>query len=458
MHYRATSVSSNQPDPELLQRLFFVEQVCLALVVQIAVLGLAAHMFPALGRVFPASFSALQPFFALAVLFCVSSLFLLDADGSTPLYGLCRIFALFAGASALVSSVEPSAPSEVSSQPSLQTFLLHHAGLIPGVALLLIAAVLFLAKSHSRALIRFADLATVALCLLVLILAAEVIYASLDIPGSSTVGLPSFVTLLCLILLAVALAFRQTERGAFAIFLGSGIGGRLARIATPILVFFPMAREAARARVLNARVIPPHYAMAILASVGTAVSFGLLFLLVRHLNSLESEIKDLTLRDELTGLYNVRGFNLLAGQSLRLAQRAELPFSVLFIDVDDLKRINDEMGHNIGSASLSETAKLLDTTFRDADVIARIGGDEFAVAGQFNHEAIAAAAQRLQDAAAARSCEPSQPFPLSLSIGHATSSMFRFDTLKDLLARADQAMYERKRRKKDTLSEVAVAG
>lgn len=458
MHYRAISVSSIHPDPDLLQRLFFVEQVCLALVVQIAVLGLCGHMLPALGRIFPASFSALQSFFALAVLFSVSSLFLLDADGSTPLYGLSRIFALFAGASALVSTVEASAPSDVSYQPGLQTFLIHHTGLIPGIALLLIATVLFLAKSRSRALIRIADLATVALCLVVLILAAEVIYTSLEIPGSSTIGLPSLATFVCLVLLAVALAFRQAERGAFSIFLGPGIGGKLARIATPILVFFPMAREAARARVLNAHFIPPHYAMAILASVGTAVSFGLLFLLVRHLNKLESEIKDLTLRDELTGLYNVRGFNLLAGQSLRLAQRAELPFSVLFIDVDDLKRINDELGHNIGSASLAEAAKLLDTTFRDADVIARIGGDEFAVAGQFNHEAIAAAAQRLHDAAAARSCEPSQPFPLSLSIGHATSSMFRFDTLKELLARADQAMYDRKRRKKDSLPEVAVAG
>lgn len=457
MRYRATSVSSIQPDPDLLQRLFFVEQVCLAFAVQIAVLGLSVHMLPALGRVFPASFSALQSFFALAVLFSISSLFLLDADGSTPLYGLSRIFALFAGASALVSAVEPSSAADAS-LPWLQTFLTRHTAFVPGVALLLVAAILFLAKSGSRTLIRCADLASIGLCLLVLILAAEVIYASLEIPGSSTIGLPSSATLVCLVLLTVAVAFRQAERGAFAIFLGPGIGGKLARISAPILVFFPMAREAARARVLNAHFIPPHYAMAILASVGTAVSFGLLFLLVRHLNNLESEINDLTLRDELTGLYNVRGFNLLAGQSLRLAQRAQLPFSVLFIDVDDLKRINDELGHNIGSASLAEAAKLLDATFRDADVIARIGGDEFAVAGQFNHEGIAAAAQRLQDAAAARSCEPAQPFPLSLSIGHATSSIFRFDTLKDLLARADQVMYERKRRKKESIAEVAVAG
>jgi diguanylate cyclase (GGDEF)-like protein len=133
---------------------------------------------------------------------------------------------------------------------------------------------------------------------------------------------------------------------------------------------------------------------------------------------------------------------------MRLAQRAEVPFSVLFIDLDNLKRINDELGHTVGSASLSETARLLDTTFRDADVIARIGGDEFVVAGQFDQFAVEASAKRLQESAAVRFSDPSGRFPLSLSVGYATSADIRFDSLKELVARADQAMYEKKRRKK----------
>jgi diguanylate cyclase (GGDEF)-like protein len=107
-------------------------------------------------------------------------------------------------------------------------------------------------------------------------------------------------------------------------------------------------------------------------------------LLVWYIKGMENEIHDLSLRDELTGLYNLRGFKILAVQALRLAQRSNAPFSVLFIDLDDLKRINDFHGHGVGSAALNETGELIKTTFRETDVIGRVGGDEFAVAGQFN--------------------------------------------------------------------------
>jgi diguanylate cyclase (GGDEF)-like protein len=254
--------------------------------------------------------------------------------------------------------------------------------------------------------------------------------------------------LACLALLTVVTVLRRAERGAFSIFLGSGIGGKIARSLTPVLLILPFLREAGRARLVSAQLLPSPYLTAILASVASAVSFVLLLYLVSRINKMETEIHDLTVRDELTGLYNMRGFNLLAGQSLRLAQRAEVPFSILFIDLDNLKRINDELGHTAGSASLSETARLLDSTFRDADVIARIGGDEFVVAGQFDQAAVAASAQRLQQSAAARYSDASGRFPLSLSIGYATSSDIRFDSLKELVAQADLAMYEKKRRKK----------
>jgi diguanylate cyclase (GGDEF)-like protein len=281
-----------------------------------------------------------------------------------------------------------------------------------------------------------------------LILLSEFLFGAFHVPGSSPDELTSTATLACLALLTVVTVLRRAERGAFSIFLGSGIGGKIARSLTPVLLILPFLREAGRARLVSAQLLPSPYLTAILASVASAVSFVLLLYLVSRINKMETEIHDLTVRDELTGLYNMRGFNLLAGQSLRLAQRAEVPFSILFIDLDNLKRINDELGHTAGSASLSETARLLDSTFRDADVIARIGGDEFVVAGQFDQAAVAASAQRLQQSAAARYSDASGRFPLSLSIGYATSSDIRFDSLKELVAQADLAMYEKKRRKK----------
>lgn len=174
----------------------------------------------------------------------------------------------------------------------------------------------------------------------------------------------------------------------------------------------------------------------------------LLLFLVWRINGMEKEIHELTLRDDLTGLYNMRGFYLLAEQTLRLAQRAKMPFSVLFVDLDGLKQINDQQGHNIGSAYLAETGNLLFETFREGDVKGRFGGDEFVVAGQFSKVGIEVAAQRLQQAAAERNAAAGLQPPLSFSVGYVTAEHYSQITLKELVTAADEAMYKDKRQRK----------
>ena len=199
---------------------------------------------------------------------------------------------------------------------------------------------------------------------------------------------------------------------------------------------------------LRSQILPEHYATAILASLSVALSFSLLMLLVWYIKSMEAEIHDLSLRDELTGLYNLRGFKILAEQALRLAQRSKVPFSVLFVDLDNLKQINDVHGHGVGSATLREIAELVQATFREPDVIGRIGGDGFAVAGQFNDSAVSVAVQRLRDASTERNSSAGHKVALSFSIGQVTSILAEHESLDALLAKADQSMYEDKRRKK----------
>jgi diguanylate cyclase (GGDEF)-like protein len=131
-----------------------------------------------------------------------------------------------------------------------------------------------------------------------------------------------------------------------------------------------------------------------------------------------------------------------------MAHRSDLPFSVLYIDVDNLKQINDSFGHTTGSEFLTETAKILEDTLRETDVLGRIGGDEFAVAGQFSQESIALVAQRLDASSAQRNTWPGRRLPLSFSTGYVTTDNGRRESLDDLLAKADQAMYREKRRKK----------
>jgi diguanylate cyclase (GGDEF)-like protein len=251
-------------------------------------------------------------------------------------------------------------------------------------------------------------------------------------------------TLLCFLLLTLAVLHHRAENGVFSIFLGRGIGSRIARILTPIFLLLPFLRETVRAHILSASRMPAPYAAAML-------SFVLLLFLAWRINNMEIKIHNFSLRDELTGLYNLRGFHLLAEQSLRLAYRNQLPFSVLFIDLDNLKQINDSLGHSTGSAFLAETGVILRGAFRETDVLGRIGGDEFAVAGQFGQMAISLAAQRLRKTTVQRNAGSDREFPLSFSLGHVTSEDGQGEPLDELLAKADQAMYQEKRQKKATL-------
>jgi diguanylate cyclase (GGDEF)-like protein len=248
------------------------------------------------------------------------------------------------------------------------------------------------------------------------------------------------------LLLTVTAAGRRAEYGRFSIFLGRGLGGRIARRILPIVLVLPLSRELMRTRLIRNHVFPEHYAAALLAAAGTMIALGLLLWVSWQFRRLEWEIQSMSLKDELTGLYNLRGFQLLAEQALRMARRSRMPFSVLFVDVDNLKQINDRLGHAAGSQLLVEAAEFLKTNFRETDVMGRIGGDEFAVAGQFSPDAIARAETQLNGDCSERAFEV--PTALSLSMGHVTSDPLRNESLEDLLERADAAMYVRKRMKK----------
>jgi diguanylate cyclase (GGDEF)-like protein len=121
---------------------------------------------------------------------------------------------------------------------------------------------------------------------------------------------------------------------------------------------------------------------------------------------------------------------------------------VLFVDLDDLKQVNDRFGHFAGSQCLVDTAEILRGVFREADVLGRIGGDEFAVAGEFTESGMRRAAGRMEEAVARWNAKPGQPAAISLSFGTVTSQTGPHESLDALLKIADQAMYEQKRRKK----------
>ena len=190
-------------------------------------------------------------------------------------------------------------------------------------------------------------------------------------------------------------------------------------------------------------------------AIVTVLTFCLILILSHRIQDLEQNIRDLSLRDELTQLYNRRGFYVLAAQALRLAQRANAPFSVLFMDMDNLKEVNDALGHEAGSELLQEMSAILSATFRETDVVGRLGGDEFVVAGNASHDEIILATARLETATARANFRPERLYNVnfSYSYGYVTTDGTNSQTLDDLLSQADKIMYQAKREKYQSKNE-----
>jgi diguanylate cyclase (GGDEF)-like protein len=178
---------------------------------------------------------------------------------------------------------------------------------------------------------------------------------------------------------------------------------------------------------------------------------SLRYAIERH--RLQKNLQSLSLLDDLTGLQNLRGFRALAEQHMRFIRRKGAALLV-YLDLDNLKAVNDTFGHLEGNRALVETAMILRSSFRQADIIARMGGDEFCVlmtdARQDTAQLVRKRlAQRLEQTNAI----PGRRYQLSLSVGIADMSVTSQPVLEELLSLADALMYEQKRAKQARASE-----
>lgn len=163
------------------------------------------------------------------------------------------------------------------------------------------------------------------------------------------------------------------------------------------------------------------------------------------------EIRSLSIRDELSGLYNRRGFLELARHQIKLADRSGRPALLFFVDLNGMKLINDQLGHDEGDRALCETADVLRAAFRASDVIGRLGGDEFvALLPDASEAQIELFSERIQRELADRNDRPDRAFRLSASIGGTAYDPSTPETIEALLAKADALMYEQKRTRGDS--------
>ncbi len=172
---------------------------------------------------------------------------------------------------------------------------------------------------------------------------------------------------------------------------------------------------------------------------------------VSELREAQQRLTQLAMTDDLTGLHNRRGFLSYGARTLADAASHEKATAVIYADIDGLKRVNDSFGHEAGTALILGAADVLKNSFRAADVLARIGGDEFVALATVSQPDADTITNRLKWHLDKFNATSGLPYQLALSFGMAHWEPGSAQSLEDLVREADAIMYENKRRGQHSL-------
>ena len=448
-------VSSGQPDTRLLEHLARLQAACLVVVAGVAGTVLCGWLIPGVATLLPHGWALMKFNSALCAAFSAASLVMSRGRQSDRQLRYSRVLAaliallagqaLFEHLTAYVTGldtllvIDPSAdkPGLMSTQTACYFSVL-------GLTLLF-------CRARKSALAMFVDVLAMGMVVLTLVVLAGYCFGAAGLFGQSAFTRTSPQTLLCMVLLAFVEITRRAEYGYFSVLVGIGIGSRIARLVLPFVFVLPFMLVIGGAYTTLVGWLSPPYAAALTAASSAFALFLLAVMMAWRINDLERDLRDMSLTDELTGIFNRRGFNLLGEQALREARRIEAPLTVLFFDLDGLKQANDSFGHEIGSQFVVDVADLLRRTFRGADIVGRIGGDEFAVVTHGSGTEAAAAMARMREAAAALNLSRTRRYLISYSVGEASLDFASGESFIELVARADARMYQEKQAKKLSL-------
>jgi len=171
---------------------------------------------------------------------------------------------------------------------------------------------------------------------------------------------------------------------------------------------------------------------------------------ITTLKDLEERLRSLSLIDDLTQLHNRRSFFMLADHEIKMAKRRNNSLALIFIDMDNMKWINDTQGHREGDRALKTLAGILKRFFRESDVVARYGGDEFVIlAVGVNKDNSAILTNRLKNRIKKLNARQKRRYQLSISMGVNYCSPDRLTTIEEMIKKADRLMYKDKQSKQE---------
>ena len=300
----------SSPDLALLERVAGLQTLCLTLAGAIGALVLCAWLVPAIDPLLFPGWALMKANTALLILLSAASLALSRSEAVAPR----RISQALAAVVALVAVIMLL---EYLSRFSfgMDTWLAADRGSPrPGrmspqtaTALLLLGIIEFFIRAKGRKASLVVDLLAFCLCPLVMVIVSGYAFGVLRFFGLSTATRTSPHTLVALMLLSFVAFSRRAEIGIYSVLAGPGIGSRIARIAVPFTLVTPFVLEAVRFSMVKAGIVSAPYATALVTVTAAVLGFAIILLLALRIDSLEQEIRELSLRDQLTGLYNRRG-------------------------------------------------------------------------------------------------------------------------------------------------------
>ncbi len=342
----------------------------------------------------------------------------------------------------------------------------HHIAITPGrpspqtsLGFVLLGAAALLAGQTKTRLATSADLMALALVAFLLVMLGGHLYHALDLVGVDDTNLMAPHTLLCFVALAFVVVARRAKQGRLlAVLVNVGIGSRMVRMILPLAIVMPFAVFGAEAYLSQTGAVTAPYGRAIAAAGAAFLIACITTWMGWRINALERDLRDLSLTDELTAVYNRRGFYFFGQQAVRESGQDDAQVCLFFFDLDGLKHTNDRYGHEAGSALIQDFATILNATFRKTDIVGRVGGDEFAVLTQHDCGVSATELLKRLDRRTAEFNATRAGFPLSFSVGLVEMSRGAGETLDDLIIRGDEMMYRDKARKKAGSAQYERAG
>ena len=264
-------------------------------------------------------------------------------------------------------------------------------------------------------------------------------------------------TALLLFMMSAAVFFSRPRVGIAGDLTGKFSGSAIARRFLPPVIIVPFVAAWIRIQGQRAGLFGTELGLALNVTMNVVTLSLLVWVNARQLNRAEESLEvvreeknslyDASVKDDLTGLYNRRGFLAFAEQQIKIACSGRRELLVVFADVDGLKAINDKYGHSEGDRALKKTAEVLLTVFRDTDLVARLGGDEFAVLVLDCSPTGLVRINAHFDKLLRTINEIEKPWKLSVSVGAVHVDSRHQLSIEELLGKADGIMYARKRAK-----------